>query len=150
MLQPLARLHTPSMSVLPSITLCSAASELKLKERDRNQILPPPPGWVQEPYLRTMESAGTDSFSLILSASVAYEEPRGTKTAKVNVNRTLTTQQLPAGCESWNSRAEISAATLLTHRLHKLTQQFSAHLHLCVSSAVTTGSTSLEVYKTNQ
>lgn len=66
--------------------------------------------------------------------------------AKVNVNRTLTTQKSSASSDSWNSRAEISAATLLTHRFPTPTQQFSAHLHLRVSP-VSSGRKTSEVDK---
>lgn len=67
--------------------------------------------------------------------------------AKVNVNRTLTTQKSSASCDSWNLRAELSAATPLTHRFHKLTQQFSAHLHLRVASVISRGCKTSEVDK---
>lgn len=65
--------------------------------------------------------------------------------AKVNVNRTLTTQESSASCDSWNSGAEISTATPLTHRFHKPTQQFSAHLYLCIASVVSRGRKTSEV-----
>lgn len=74
MLRPLARLHTASMSELPSITFSSVASEVELKETGEissftEELLSPE--WLRPSHLKMTASVGTDSFSATFSASVA-------------------------------------------------------------------------------
>lgn len=74
MWRSLTRLHRASMSVLPSITSSSVASELELKETGEvraftEELLTP--ARLQASYLKMTASAGTDSFSPTFSASVA-------------------------------------------------------------------------------